>query len=90
MRPHRAAVVRGGAALAQLIDPTRIWPAIDHSRHGEARIDSTITANVELVRSRLASEPDLAGKVAAGDLAIVGARYEIHSQLVRALPRTGG
>jgi carbonic anhydrase len=63
----------------------QIRPAIDHSQHGDALVDSTITRNVGLVRSRLAAEPDLADKVAAGDLAIVGARYELHSQLVHAV-----
>lgn len=60
----------------------RIRPAIDHGQHGDARIDSTITRNVGLVRARLAAEPDLADKVASKDLAIIGARYELHSQLV--------
>ncbi|MFC4465653.1 carbonic anhydrase [Streptomyces xiangluensis] len=60
----------------------QISPAIDHSKEGDARIDATIDANVALVRSRLAAEPDLAAKVATGDLAIVGARYELTSQLV--------
>ncbi|WP_240436950.1 carbonic anhydrase [Streptomyces sporangiiformans] len=60
----------------------QISPAIDHSKEGDARIDATIDANVALVRSRLAAEPDLAAKVATGDLAIVGARYELTNQLV--------
>lgn len=60
----------------------QIKPAIDHSQEGDARINATIDANVGLVRSRLAAEPDLAAKVATGDLAIVGARYELSSQLV--------
>ncbi|OEJ29207.1 carbonic anhydrase [Streptomyces agglomeratus] len=63
----------------------QIRPSIDHGRHGDARIDSTITRNVGRVRARLAGEPDLAAKVATGRLAIVGARYELHSQRVRAL-----
>ncbi|HZG03080.1 MAG TPA: carbonic anhydrase [Streptomyces sp.] len=60
----------------------QIRPAIDRAHSGEDRIDATITANVRLVRSRLAAEPDLAARVAAGRLAIVGARYELGSQLV--------
>lgn len=60
----------------------QIRPAIDHSREGDARVDATINANVRLVRSRLAAEPDLAARVATGDLAIVGARYEVTSQRV--------
>lgn len=61
----------------------QIRPSIDHAQHGDARIDSTITRNVGRVRARLADEPDLAARVAAGRLAIVGARYELHSQRVR-------
>jgi carbonic anhydrase len=60
----------------------QISPAIDHSVEGNARIDATINANVELIRSRLAAEPDLAAKVDAGKLLIVGARYELTNQLV--------
>ncbi|MER6347863.1 carbonic anhydrase [Streptomyces sp. NPDC001595] len=60
----------------------RIAPAIDHSVEGDARVDATIDANVRLVRSRLAAEPDLAARVADGRLVIVGARYELTSQLV--------
>ncbi|MFE9396331.1 carbonic anhydrase [Streptomyces flavidovirens] len=63
----------------------QIRPAIDHGQHGDARIDSTITRNVGMVRTRLAAEPDLADRVAAGKLAIVGARYELHSQRVHAI-----
>ncbi|WP_189551315.1 carbonic anhydrase [Streptomyces lavendofoliae] len=61
----------------------RIRPAIDHGSTGAARIDATITANVRHVRGLLAAEPDLAARVAAGRLAIVGARYELGSQRVR-------
>ncbi len=60
----------------------QITPAIDHSKEGDARIDATIDANVRLVRARLAAEPDLAAKAAAGRLAVVGARYELTTQLV--------
>ncbi|WP_406865078.1 carbonic anhydrase [Streptomyces sp. HUAS MG47] len=60
----------------------QIEPAIDHSVEGAARIDATVTAQVRLVRSRLAAETDLAARIAAGRLAIVGARYELTSQLV--------
>ncbi|MEE1754676.1 carbonic anhydrase [Streptomyces sp. SP18CS02] len=60
----------------------QIRPAIDRAHTGTARVDATVTANVRLVRSRLAAEPDLAAKVDAGALAIVGARYELGSQLV--------
>nr|AQT39431.1 putative carbonic anhydrase b-CA(1)-1 [Streptomyces sp.] len=63
----------------------QIRPAIDHSQHGDARIDSTIDRNVRMVRTRLAAERDLADKIAAGELAIVGARYELQSQLVHTI-----
>ncbi|MFE6773743.1 carbonic anhydrase [Streptomyces fimicarius] len=60
----------------------QIRPAIVHGQHGDARVDATVSAQVRLVRSRLAREADLAAKVAAGELAIVGARYELSTQLV--------
>ncbi|MGW7056311.1 carbonic anhydrase [Streptomyces sp. NPDC054887] len=63
----------------------QIRPAIDRDQDGDARVDSTVTRNVGLVRSRLAADPDLAELVAAGGLAIVGARYELASQRVRVL-----
>ncbi|WP_228973004.1 carbonic anhydrase [Streptomyces sp. DH12] len=64
----------------------QIRPAIDHTGTGPARVDATITANVRLVRSRLAAEPDLARRTTAGRLAIVGARYELGTQEVRLVP----
>ncbi|MFD9478928.1 MULTISPECIES: carbonic anhydrase [Streptomyces] len=83
-----AAAVRadeGGAPLPghmqYLVD--QIHPAIDRTLRGPARIDAAITANVRLVREQLAAEPELAAKVAAGHLAVVGARYELTSQRVR-------
>lgn len=60
----------------------QIIPAIDHTHEGTARIDATVSAQVRRVRSRLAAEPDLASRIGAGRLAIVGARYELSSQLV--------
>ncbi|MFD7091895.1 carbonic anhydrase [Streptomyces sp. NPDC056652] len=60
----------------------QIKPAIDHTQQGDARVDATVSANVRMIRSRLAAEPDLAAKVSAGKLAIVGARYELSNQLV--------
>ncbi|OAH09709.1 carbonic anhydrase [Streptomyces jeddahensis] len=60
----------------------QISPAIDRSKEGDARIDATIDANIRLVRSRLAAEPDLAAKVDSGALTIVGARYELTTQRV--------
>lgn len=68
------------ASLQYIAD--QIKPAIDHSQQGDARVDATVSAQVNLVRSRLAAEPDLAAKVAAGELQIVGARYELNTQLV--------
>jgi carbonic anhydrase len=59
-----------------------IRPAIDHRVQGEARIDATIDAQVRRVRDRLAAQPDLASRIADGRLAVVGARYELSSQLV--------
>ncbi|MFI6007989.1 carbonic anhydrase [Streptomyces sp. NPDC051243] len=60
----------------------QIAPNIDHTVEGDARVDSTIDANVRAVRAHLAAEPDLAAKVASGKLAIVGARYELTTQRV--------
>ncbi|MGW0707318.1 carbonic anhydrase [Streptomyces sp. NPDC002643] len=62
-----------------------IEPAIDHSVEGDARIAATIDANVRLVRSKLEAEPDLAAKVKAGEVAIVGARYDLTTQRVHLL-----
>lgn len=64
----------------------QIRPAIDHRLQGEARIDAAVTENVRRVRDRLAAEPALAARVADGCLAVVGARYELTSQLVRKVP----
>ncbi|MFE9727388.1 carbonic anhydrase [Streptomyces sp. NPDC005794] len=63
----------------------QIKPAIDHSQIGVARVDATVSAQVELVRSRLAGEADLAARVAAGKLEIVGARYALDTQRVHRL-----
>ncbi|MFI9761625.1 carbonic anhydrase [Streptomyces sp. NPDC051963] len=63
----------------------QIKPAIVRSVEGDARVDATIDANVRLIHSRLAAEPDLAAKVAGGQLAIVGARYELNTQLVHSI-----
>ncbi|MFG2337738.1 carbonic anhydrase [Streptomyces yangpuensis] len=67
--------------MQYLVDQIR--PAIDRGLRGAARIDAAITANVRLVRGRLAAEPEMAARVAAGTLAVVGARYELTSQRVR-------
>ncbi|MGW0611418.1 carbonic anhydrase [Streptomyces sp. NPDC002788] len=71
------------AHMQYLVD--RISPVIDHGEEGDARIDATVDANVRLVRSALAAEPDLAARVDSGRLAIVGARYELTSQAVHRL-----
>ncbi|WP_326692015.1 MULTISPECIES: carbonic anhydrase [unclassified Streptomyces] len=60
----------------------QISPAIDHGAEGDARIAATVDANVRLVRSQLAAEPDLAAKVDSGSLGVVGARYELTTQRV--------
>lgn len=60
----------------------RISPAIDRTKEGDARVDATIDANIRLIRSQLAADPDLAAKVDSGALAIVGARYELTTQRV--------
>jgi carbonic anhydrase len=60
----------------------QIAPAIVHDVEGDARVDATVDADVRLVRARLAAEPDLAARVSAGRLAVVGARYELTNQLV--------
>ena len=60
----------------------QIAPNIDRTKQGDARIDATIDANIRAVRSRLAAEPDLAAKIATGELAVVGARYELTTQRV--------
>jgi carbonic anhydrase len=71
------------AHMQYLVD--QIGPAIDHGKEGDARIDATVSANVRLVRSRLAAEPELAARIGTGRLAIVGARYELTTQAVHRL-----
>ncbi|WP_419586909.1 carbonic anhydrase [Streptomyces sp. Qhu-G9] len=63
----------------------QISPAIDRAKEGAARIDATIDANIRSVRARLAADPDLAAKVKTGELAIVGARYELTTQRVHGI-----
>ncbi|GGZ39577.1 carbonic anhydrase [Streptomyces inusitatus] len=63
----------------------RIRPAIDHRLIGEAQIDAAVTANVRHVREQLTAQPDLAGRVKAGTLTIMGARYELTTQRVHAV-----
>ncbi|MFF8263650.1 carbonic anhydrase [Streptomyces virginiae] len=63
----------------------QIRPSIERGQHGDARVDATINAHARGVRRRLAAEPDLAGKVAAGELAVVAARYDLPDQQVRVL-----
>ncbi|MEV6400774.1 carbonic anhydrase [Streptomyces sp. NPDC051907] len=71
------------AHLQYLADQIR--PAIDRGQTGTARIDSTVSRNVGLVRGRIAAEPELASRIADGRLTVVGARYELGSQLVHML-----
>ncbi|KOU61906.1 carbonic anhydrase [Streptomyces sp. IGB124] len=63
----------------------QIRPSIERGQHGKARVDATINAHARGVRGRLAAEPDLAGRVAAGELAVVAARYDLRDQQVRVL-----
>jgi carbonic anhydrase len=63
----------------------QINPAIDRTKTGDARIDATVDANIRLVRARLAAEPALAAKMDSGELAVVGARYELTTQRVHRL-----
>ncbi|MEU1178012.1 carbonic anhydrase [Streptomyces sp. NPDC005820] len=65
----------------------QIAPNIDRTKEGDARVDSTIDANIRAVRSRLAAEPDLAAKISTGALTVVGARYELTTQLVHRVDR---
>lgn len=62
-----------------------IAPAIDHSVTGDARVAATIDANIRLVRSKLVADSDLAAKVKAGEVAVVGARYDLTTQRVHLL-----
>ncbi|WP_240107263.1 carbonic anhydrase [Streptomyces sp. MUM 203J] len=64
----------------------QIRPAIDRTLTGPRRVAAAIDTNVRLVRARLAAEPDLAARVTTGRLAVVGARYDLHSQRVHRLP----
>ncbi|WP_405763151.1 carbonic anhydrase [Streptomyces sp. NBC_00045] len=82
------AAVRAAEGLEQLPGHLRylaqqIRPAVDRRLRRDARVDAAVTQNVRLVRSRLAAEPDLAARIEAGSLAVVGARYELTSQRVR-------
>ncbi|MFF3020957.1 carbonic anhydrase [Streptomyces sp. NPDC057939] len=60
----------------------QIRPVIDRGLRGAARVDATIAANGRPVRSRVAAEPTLAGRVTSGELALIGVRYERHSRTV--------
>lgn len=62
-----------------------IAPAIDHSVDGDARIAATIDANVRLVRSKLTADSDIAAKLKADEVAVVGARYDLTTQRVHLL-----
>ncbi|MGW5346755.1 carbonic anhydrase [Streptomyces sp. NPDC004050] len=63
----------------------QIRPAVDPGLPRPARVEAAVTANVRRVRASLAAEPDLAARIAAGRLAVVGARYELSSQRVTRL-----
>ena len=66
--------------MQYLVDQIR--PAIDHSLTGSARVDAAISANVGLVRTRLAAEPALSSRIRSRQLVVVAARYELTSQRV--------
>ncbi|MGW1772765.1 carbonic anhydrase [Streptomyces sp. NPDC002104] len=63
----------------------QIRPSIDRGQHGEARVAATIDAHARRTRGLLAAEPDLAGRIAAGRLAVAVARYDLVDQRVRML-----
>lgn len=82
-----AAAVHAETGHGELPGPLRyltgqIRPAIDRSLKGDACVDAAVTANVRLVTSQLAAEPEMARRIAAGKLAVVGARYELTDQRV--------
>ncbi|MGW1675243.1 carbonic anhydrase [Streptomyces sp. NPDC002324] len=62
-----------------------IAPAIDHSVTGDARVAATIDANVRLVRSKVVADPDVAARLKAGKVTVVGARYDLTTQRVHLL-----
>lgn len=62
-----------------------IAPAIDHSVTGDARVAATIDANVRLVRSKVVADADIAARLKAGKVAVVGARYDLTTQRVHLL-----
>ncbi|WP_197371986.1 carbonic anhydrase, partial [Streptomyces clavuligerus] len=64
----------------------RIWPAIDQTQQGDARLNATTDANALMIRDQLAALPTLATRIAAGQLSVVSARYELTDQSVRLLP----
>ncbi|MCB5169492.1 carbonic anhydrase [Streptomyces bambusae] len=60
----------------------QIRPVLDRTLTGDARVDAAVTANVRRITARLTAEPDLAVRIAAGTLNVIGARYELTSQRV--------
>ncbi|MFF5808051.1 carbonic anhydrase [Streptomyces sp. NPDC012746] len=82
-----AAAVHADSGHGGLPGPLRylarqIRPAIDRTLTGDACVDAAVTANVRLVVSGLTAEPEMAWRIAAGKLAVVGARYELGDQRV--------
>ncbi|THA52928.1 carbonic anhydrase [Streptomyces sp. A1136] len=63
----------------------QIRPSIDHTRHGDARVDATIDAHARHTRDLLSADPDIARRVATGALAVVAARYQLVDQRVDTL-----
>lgn len=79
----KGAVVEGH--LAVLLD--WIKPAVEMARSTEGdRLDFAVRANVRNVVEQLKkSQPILAGKIARGEVGVVGARYELDSGRVEVL-----
>ncbi|MFF5781818.1 carbonic anhydrase [Streptomyces virginiae] len=80
-----AAAVHAETGQGELPGPLRylagqIRPSIDRTLTGDACVDAAVTANVRRVASRLAAQSEMAGRIAAGKLAVVGARYELAGQ----------
>ncbi|MFF5809041.1 carbonic anhydrase [Streptomyces sp. NPDC012746] len=82
-----AAAVHAETGHGELPGPLRylagqIRPSIDRTLTGDACVDAAVTANVRRVAARLAAQSEMAGRIAAGKLAVVGARYELAGQWV--------
>ncbi|MEU6892531.1 carbonic anhydrase [Streptomyces sp. NPDC046557] len=63
----------------------QIRPSIDHTQHGDARVDATIDAQARRTRDLLSADPDIARRIATGELAVAAARYRLADQRVSVL-----